>query len=661
MRKLNSTFKTAFLSEAGAALVNNDYFAFVELDEYACYAVADSLTDREASESAKKAVESILLHFQENPSLRKSAVRSYLKAANQDLLQGAGKETLKASVTIIVTDYETMRYASAGNARFRLYREGVLKARSLDMSLAQDLVEENGLAPNVLSKHEERHNLYAYLGQPKDFLPYVSDKLRLMDGDIALLYTRGVWENLDDADLDDIFSEAGDDPQESLDTAEDMLLSKQPLDLDDYTIAAIFVDKVFADPNRKRKIRRRIKIALIVLLVLLIIGIIAWILYSRHKDKVDEMHLRTENAVACMQDDNYVRALDEVKKALAKAEDLKDKEKIDQLSRYQRLLEAVNAADDAYQAKAYDDAYETYQTAKERSRHADNFGGKYVRRRIAQCEDHLKASDRIAMGDKLLEAQELDKAEQQYLEARDVAVKLHDADGKQQAAAALDKLSEARKQQKEEAEKKDKEKIAGDLTDLIAMGDALQKGGDLDAAELKYLEARELAARNYDADGKKEALAALDKLHEAKGKRAEALEKEAAKHAGEYAAAAALAAKGDAAFGAGDFSGASVYYNTALEKYAALSDTAQIAILSGKLQSVAVKQQAADAKIAEADALAGQAKELYAQKEYTSAKRLYQKAQQAYIALGNQDRADEIKAILDQIDIDAAIMELMPQ
>ena len=37
MRKQNSTFKTAFLSEAGSKLENNDYFAYVELDRYACY------------------------------------------------------------------------------------------------------------------------------------------------------------------------------------------------------------------------------------------------------------------------------------------------------------------------------------------------------------------------------------------------------------------------------------------------------------------------------------------------------------------------------------------------------------------------------------------------------------------------------------------------
>ena len=35
MRKQNSIFQTGFLSEAGSELENNDYFACVELDNYA--------------------------------------------------------------------------------------------------------------------------------------------------------------------------------------------------------------------------------------------------------------------------------------------------------------------------------------------------------------------------------------------------------------------------------------------------------------------------------------------------------------------------------------------------------------------------------------------------------------------------------------------------
>ena len=57
MRKQNSTFKTAFISEAGSGLENNDYFAFVELEKYACYVIADGLNDLPDAESARLATQ----------------------------------------------------------------------------------------------------------------------------------------------------------------------------------------------------------------------------------------------------------------------------------------------------------------------------------------------------------------------------------------------------------------------------------------------------------------------------------------------------------------------------------------------------------------------------------------------------------------------------
>ena len=124
MRKQNSTFQSAFISEAGSELQNNDYFAFVELEEYACYVVADGLNDLPDTESAKLAIETALLSFQEHPSMRKNALLSYIKAANRALCKADQKERLKASVMIVVTNYEAFRYVYAGNTRLRLYRNG---------------------------------------------------------------------------------------------------------------------------------------------------------------------------------------------------------------------------------------------------------------------------------------------------------------------------------------------------------------------------------------------------------------------------------------------------------------------------------------------------------------------------------------------------------
>ena len=43
MRRINSDFRTKFISEEGQKLANRDYFGYVEMDDFACYVLADSL------------------------------------------------------------------------------------------------------------------------------------------------------------------------------------------------------------------------------------------------------------------------------------------------------------------------------------------------------------------------------------------------------------------------------------------------------------------------------------------------------------------------------------------------------------------------------------------------------------------------------------------
>lgn len=661
MRKINSTFKTAFISEAGAALKNNDYFAYVELDDYACYVIANSITDRIESESAKVAVENAIRHFQENPSMRRRAMQSYLKATNEDFLSANSNEKLKASICIVVTDYEKLRFGIAGNTRFRLYREGIVAFASHDMSLTQDLIEDEKLPENILSKHEERHNLYTYLGQEKDFSPYISQSIKLINGDIVSLYTSGIWENIDEGELDDVFSEAGDEPQPILDEVEDLLLSRQPKNLTNYTIATIFIDKIFTDPNRARRIRRMIRIAIIVFIILLILGIIFYIWYSNRQDKKHKMNLYTDNTVTAIQDNNYIRAQSEVKKGIDLAENLDDEERINLLNNYSRLIDAVIAADNDYKNEKYTDAYEAYQNALDISRYADNLGESYINKQIMQCENYLSVSDLIALGDKALEKNDFDKAEKNYFEAKKMALKAHDLNGNQQAKEALEKLYEQKKQMQDEQDKKDKQKLSEDISDLITQGDNLQQGGDYVGAEAKYMEAKELAAKNYDADSKKEALSALEKLDEVKAKAQAQRQKNIDEQSDKYMTAALVLARGDDAFSAGDYTNANAYYNTALEQYTALGDSSMCQSISLKLQQVATKQQEISNQVQTADNLMMQADSLYKQNEYNSAKQLYLKAKQEYESLGREDKVGEINNILDQIDIDMAVMETMPQ
>ncbi len=488
MRKQNSTFQSAFISEAGSELQNNDYFAFVELEEYACYVVADGLNDLPDTESAKLAIETALLSFQEHPSMRKNALLSYIKAANRALCKADQKERLKASVMIVVTNYEAFRYVYAGNTRLRLYRNGNKKEQSRDTSLSSDLGKEKNLSEDMLAKHEERNNLYAYVGQGDRFKPVVSKKIKLENGDILALYTRGIWENLDGGELDDVFSEAKDDPKESLNDAEELLLSKQPKTLENYTFAAVFVDKVFTDPERKKKRKKIAIICIAAVVIILAVSAVIWFLHRRYIRLVEDMDRRYADTIEYIQDSNFIRAGEEAKEALADAEKLRNKEYIQKISDYIKLIEAVNKADEAYDGENYEEAQNSYISARTRSRYADHAADDYINQKLEHIADYLSVFDYIRLGDALNEQGDYDKAEEKYLRAKQLATGVYYEEGRKEAISALEDLYQNRQEEAESVKQKAQEQaeIEVSAAQLAVEGDKAFAEGDYDSASAFY-------------------------------------------------------------------------------------------------------------------------------------------------------------------------------
>lgn len=502
MRKYNSAFKTAFISEAGSELKNNDYFGFVELDDMACYVIADGITQMKDAQSAKEAIESVINAFEDEPSLSKNAMKRYLKRANKELLDRKSYEKLKASVTVVVTNYEKVRYGHAGNTRLRIYREGHRLHSSEDMSLSQDMVKTDKLPADKLSEHEERNNLYAYLGQ-EGFRPFVSKKIRLSNSDIIILYTRGIWENVDEGELDDVFGEAGNEPMEECDKIEDLLLSRQPEKLDNYTFAAIYIDKVFTDPKRRKKIKKIITITIIILILALVVSLVAYLVKRKRQQRIDDMNQYYANTLEYIEDNNFVRAGEQCNKALDLAEKLRDKEMRERLTNYNMALEALNLAEDTYGEGDYEEALAAYVSADNRVRYADNMAEDYIESRISKLEAYQKVFDNITLGDRLKELGSFEMAEQKYLEAKQNAASIYFSDGKADAMQALDKLYEEWEEAQAEEKEAQSEKAAAELaaSEMTAKGDTAMAEGDYDGAMVFYLAALEKQTKLENTQG----------------------------------------------------------------------------------------------------------------------------------------------------------------
>lgn len=581
MRKYNSSFKTAFISEEGSKLKNNDFFGFVELDKYACYVIADGITDVRDSEGARKAIEAVVTAFQNAPGISKGKIKSYLKFANKELLTGKSYEKLKASLTVVVSDYEKFRYGYAGNTRLRLYRDGKRILATSDMSLSQKMVKDGQIAEDKLAEHEERNNLTSYLGMEK-YSPFVSKKIKLSDGDIITLYTKGIWENVDEGELDDVFEEAGDEPEEECNKVEDLLLSRQPENLDNYTFVAIYANKVFVDPNRKKNIKKIIMVTLAILVVVLIVGIVIFLWRRDRAQKKADMELFFSNTETYMEDHNFIRAKEECEKAIQLAEKLGNKELKEKYNEYLICLEAVISADDILEKGNYTEAKEAYLTAKSRVRYADNSMLDYIEDKLDEIADYEAVFDSIAMGDSLLELKSYELAEEKYLEAKEKAAAIYFTEGKQQALDALDKLYEEWS---------------------VAIAEQEQQIAEQAAAEVT---------------------------------------------------AADLVAQGDTAYSEGDYAGAVVFYQIALERYTGMGDAVQIASLNSKISAINEKQEAVDGRVTEAEQFEEQARIYESGKDYEQAKIQYQYAKAIYEELGKSNKANEVQGRIDLIDTKAS-------
>lgn len=491
IRKQNSDFVTAFTSESGGNLKNSDCFAFVELEGFACYIVADGIDDVSGANAAKLCVDAVVTAFTESPSMKKSALKKYMRFAQKSLEMAKHKDKLKASLTILVHNYVKMRYCQAGNVRFRLYRNGFLKFESKDHSLSHSLVEDHKLEKDKLITHAERHNLYSYVGQEKGFKPWVSKKIKMTNADAISLTTRGFWENVDEGELLDLFQDASTDPKETVRTAEDMLLSKQPKQLRAFTFATIFVNKTFLDPSKKQKRKKIMAIAIPICTILFIIGLISYFKWRTKQNNIATMEENFDLSLAYIQANNYIRSEGTLEETIVYANKVKDSEMLGMATQYLMLIQRIIAADDFLAEYQFNSAYIAYVDCLDLSRQADLYGIDYVVDKLDLTQLYIDVYDLITLGDTLTINLQYSQAESKYLEAKILAGKIYFDNGRQNAMDGLETLYELMKTEAQEIQNSTTAlvELESSAASFVAQGDTAYGNADYESALIFYTSA----------------------------------------------------------------------------------------------------------------------------------------------------------------------------
>ena len=578
MRKQNSKFNTNFISEEGSSLKNSDFFAYAELDNFACYVLADGIEDVADSESAKEAVESIIAKFQEKPSISKGKIHGYLKHANEVLLKAEKYMKLKASIVVAITDYENVRFGYAGNVRAKLYRNNKMFYKTIDTSLSSEMVSKEMISEDALSRHEQRSNLYTFLGQ-KGFSPVISGKIKLVDTDILILYTKGVWENVSEGEIDNIFAESGKDPKDALLKVEAVLLDKNLGYIDNYTIAGIYIDKVFIESDTKKKKRRKLILILSIVSVVVILGaIIALYFYKKYtKELKEDMNTHYEKMLKFIEMENYTKADTECEESIKKAESLRNKEMKDLLYHYEQVIEGIIEADGKYDTKSYKEAKPLYELILSEIPYADNAGLSYVRKRLDFISGYESVNLSLDNGDILFDSEIYDKARERYVDAKTEARDIGYEEGKLKAEAKLLAVDQAiaKKDEGKQAEADKQSQNLKSANDMLSAGDEALSKGDFLSARANYNTAKDILEKSGESAG----LSELEQKISTADKKISEGDEEKNK-AGGYAVTA------DEAFLRGDFESARENYEYARRLYVKLKDEINTIEMDKKLNDV---------------------------------------------------------------------------
>lgn len=331
MRKNEAKFTTVFFSEAGTKNKNNDYFGYVQLDNYAIWAVADGFDEEEGADvAARLAVESAIEYFMLHPEFSREIINEIMSYAN---LKVREKQTeteryslMHTSLLIVISNYNALLYGNIGNTRFYHLRNGYVISQSSDDTVAQLLVGEEALNTGDLKYHRQRNDLLQAIGDYGKIKPNIlKTPVILQEKDTFCLTTIGFWENIDEKEMEVELSRY-DEGKKWLVSLEKKVIATLRDNVENYTFAAVEIEAV-AEPLPMEKNNRKffMKIALVVIASILIILTLTLWQVKKRKDIMNKVTVYEQQAEEELIKKNFENSVKELELVIGEYEKLKPK------------------------------------------------------------------------------------------------------------------------------------------------------------------------------------------------------------------------------------------------------------------------------------------------------------------------------------------------
>ncbi len=203
--------EVATLSRRGGRNYNEDACGHWHSDSHLCVVVADGAGGHGGGDRASKlAVQHILAAFAAAGDSAPEAIRKKIIEANRSIIEHRAdddaSQNMHTTVVTLVIDFATRAgaWAHCGDSRLYAFRNGRVAQRTRDHSLVQSLVDGGLLAAADMRHHPQRSELLSALGVGEEDLQVsINDQpWHVERGDVFLLCTDGLWEYVEDTQLE---------------------------------------------------------------------------------------------------------------------------------------------------------------------------------------------------------------------------------------------------------------------------------------------------------------------------------------------------------------------------------------------------------------------------------------------------------------------------
>jgi serine/threonine protein phosphatase PrpC len=201
----------AILSRRGGRAYNEDACGHWHSDSHLCCVVADGAGGHGGGDRASKlAVQQLISAYAVDAQASPAAIEALIRRTNDTILahriDGTVQQNMHTTVVALFVDLDarTASWGHCGDSRLYVFRGGRIAAMTRDHSLVQSLVDSGMLAREKVRSHPQRSELLSALGtSDEELLLSVSPQAwEVQAGDVFLLCTDGLWEYVEDDELE---------------------------------------------------------------------------------------------------------------------------------------------------------------------------------------------------------------------------------------------------------------------------------------------------------------------------------------------------------------------------------------------------------------------------------------------------------------------------